>query len=916
MKKILFVYFLVLGLLACTNLSSQYEFSSVYALGDGENTLARQDYEWDRLHSPISGKIPDDISKEEFQFIHSMPVSKSLSDINWQERGPVNVGGRTRAIALDIKDENRILAGGVSGGLWISENGGQTFSKVTTNLMLHSITSIAQDTRVGFQDIWYYGTGELSGNSSDLEGHGIYKSIDNGLSWDILESTANDSANTISSLGDFKYVSDVKVNPVNGDVICASFAGVFISQDGGASWQNVLIADGSPNGFNYINFGNQVSVDVSASGVYYATLSADAQNAGIWRSPDGLSWTDITPNGFASSFRRIESDFNPFESDELLFIVDAATNPSIDNHELWHYNYLSGDGSGVNGVWENRTANLPKGDCLGFYDFNFGYFQTQNSYDMLVNYHPSEEDVVFIGGTNLYRSTDAFQSELNYQWIGGYQCDAQNPSNYIWPNHHPDNHALVFLPSNNNVMLSAHDGGLSITQNCMSSSISWESLNNGYGTSQFYTVAIEQGETDSDAIIGGLQDNGTWLTNSINPNADWISTFYGDGAYCAIAENGSSYFVSWQGGKTFKFAIDENGQTTALTRIDPTGGSNYRFINPFILDPNNDNTMYLPAGTFIWKNDSLDDIPLLNDEYNDISTGWTRLNESSTNTLFGTSNYISAIGMSKENSDVLYYGTYNGIVYKLSGLLTGTLVKENLKRSNLPSGAYVSSIIPNPNDANEVLLSYSNYEVESIFYTNDAGSSWENISGSLEENPDGSGAGPSVNWMHWYQDDTDTIFFAGTTSGLFATTDLNAENTVWERQAVDEIGNVPVTMITSRSYDKNIVVATHGRGIFSTKNYNVGIAGPMELEGFDVAYPYPNPSNGKVQINIKMSNNSHLSIRVFDLIGNHIETIANERFTSGSHKLKWSTQNYKEGIYLVLLSDGTQSVRRKFKVAY
>ncbi|MBL6876470.1 MAG: T9SS type A sorting domain-containing protein [Chitinophagales bacterium] len=450
----------------------------------------------------------------------------------------------------------------------------------------------------------------------------------------------------------------------------------------------------------------------------------------------------------------------------------------------------------------------------------------------------------------------------------------------------------------------------------MSSSISWESLNNGYGTSQFYTVAIEQGETDSDAIIGGLQDNGTWLTNSINPNADWISTFYGDGAYCAIAENGSSYFVSWQGGKTFKFAIDENGQTTALTRIDPTGGSNYRFINPFILDPNNDNTMYLPAGSFIWKNDSLDDIPLLNDEYNDISTGWTRLNESSTNTLFGTSNYISAIGMSKENSDVLYYGTYNGIVYKLSGLLTGTLVKENLKRSNLPSGAYVSSIIPNPNDANEVLLSYSNYEVESIFYTNDAGSSWENISGSLEENPDGSGAGPSVNWMHWYQDDTDTIFFAGTTSGLFATTDLNAENTVWERQAVDEIGNVPVTMITSRSYDKNIVVATHGRGIFSTKNYNVGIAGPMELEGFDVAYPYPNPSNGKVQINIKMSNNSHLSIRVFDLIGNHIETIANERFTSGSHKLKWSTQNYKEGIYLVLLSDGTQSVRRKFKVAY
>ena len=65
-----------------------------------------------------------------------------------------------------------------------------------------------------------------------------------------------------------------------------------------------------------------------------------------------------------------------------------------------------------------------------------------------------------------------------------------------------------------------------------------------------------------------------------------------------------------------------------------------------------------------------------------------------------------------------------------------------------------------------------------------------------------------------------------------------------------------------------------------------------------------------------MRNNSHLSVRVFDLAGNHIETITNERFTSGSHKLKWSTQNYDEGIYLVLLSDGIQSVSRKFKVVY
>ncbi|MFT4968325.1 MAG: hypothetical protein ACI9O4_000053 [Chitinophagales bacterium] len=914
MKYILLGIFL-LAVSACTNPNDQHAITDVYSLGDGENGLARQDYEWQRLHNPVSGEIPADITLAEFQFISNLPIRKSLSDLTWQQRGPVNIGGRTRALALDVNNENRILAGGVSGGLWISENGGQSFNKVTTNLMLHAITSIAQDVRIGFQDTWYYGTGELSGNSADLEGHGIYKSSDNGATWSILFSTLNDSSNIVSNLGDFKYVQDVKVNPVNGDVVVASFAGIFISQNGGNSWQNVLIADGSPDGFNYVNFGNQNSVVVNDNGEYYATLSVDAQNAGIWRSTDGITWVDITPNGFPASFRRNECDFNPFDNNELLFIVDATTNPSVDNHELWHYTYLSGDGSGINGTWEDRTVNLPDGDCLGFYDFNFGYFQSQNSYDLLIAYHPSVEDLVFIGGTNLYRSTDAFQSTTNYKWIGGYQCDALNPSNYIWPNHHPDNHVLTFLPSNNSVMISAHDGGLSITQDCLASSISWESMNNGYGTSQFYTVAIEQGNTNSDFIIGGLQDNGTWLTNSIDPNDAWVNTFYGDGAYCAIAENQSSVYVSWQGGKTFKFDIDQNGQTTGLTRIDPIGGADYRFINPFILDPNDDNTMYLPAGRYIWKNDSLDAIPLINDEYNALGQGWTRINESISNSgISATPNYISAIGMSEANSDVLYYGTHNGIVFKLSGVLTGTLLKENLKQSNLPSGAYVSSIVPNPNNEDEVLLSYSNYETESIFFTNNGGDTWTNISGSLEENPDGSGAGPSVNWMHLYQDNEDTIYFAGTTSGLFATNELQAENTIWERQAINEIGNVPVSMITSRTFDKNIVVATHGGGIYSTKQFEVGIKAVNELEHIVLGFPFPNPSSSSIKLSLDLTAKSNISMKVFDLLGVYMETLVDGELNEGKHQLKWSTSAYSEGMYIVAVNDGKSIVSRKFSV--
>lgn len=913
-----FLYYTIpffLIVLACNSIQENPpKFNDVYAIDDGENILARQTYEQARLINPSTQEIPSNIQMKEFKFVQGMASPKSTTNLAWQLKGPYNVGGRTRALSIDINNENRILCGGVSGGLWISENGGQTFEKVSTNLMLHSVTAITQDPRPGFQNIWYYGTGELSGNSADLPGHGIYKSVDNGLTWTILSNTFNDSATAVSNLGDFRYVQDVKVNPLNGHVIAATFAGIFLSTDQGANWQNVRIADGSPNGFNYVNFGNQTSVDVNANGVYFASLSSDAQNKGIWRSTDGINWVDIKPVGFATAYRRIECAFNPNNLNEALFIVDASTNPSIDNHQLWHYTYLSGDGSGANGTWEDRTANLPDGDCLGFYDFNFGYYQSQNSYDMLIAYHPTIEDLVFIGGTNLYRSTDAFEDPSNTQWIGGYQCDAANPSNYVWPNHHPDNHALAFLPSNPEHMISATDGGLSKTSNITSNNIVWESLNRGYGTSQFYTVAIEQGNTDSEIIMGGLQDNGTWHTTSANPNQDWMHTFYGDGAYCAIADDRESYYVSWQGGKTFKFDIADNGIINGLTRIDPIGATDFLFINPFILDPNNSNTMYLVGGTYIWRNDSLDAIPLLNDEYNAISQGWTRIDQSSTNTALSTTNYITALEMSKANSDVLYYGTYNGLVYKLSGLQTGTLVKEIIKRSNMPSGAYVSCIETNPSNENELLLSYSNYEIKSMFHSLDGGANWSNISGSLEENPDGSGAGPSVNWMHVYQDQTDTFYFAATTSGLFVTQKLEAENTVWEREAVNEIGNVPVAMITSRTFDKNIVVATHGGGIYSTKVLNVGIANNLAEFSIQVGFPYPNPSKGKTSLEFSLSEKANLEIGVYNYLGVKIESIAQASFSSGKHEVKWDTRNYSNGVYFISVSDGKHLTQRRLLV--
>jgi len=466
MNKILPLIAILLLLVSCKN----YKNNNAIFAKQKEIKISNKEEEYDlQKRDPITKEIPKNIHLKEQKFVSK--IAKSTSNLSWFGRGPFNLGGRTRALAIDIDNPDRIVVGGVSGGVWISEDLGSTFTKATTPHQFHSITCIAQDLSTGNHNIWYYGTGEQSGNSSDLKGNGIYKSTDNGNSWSLIESTKNDSSKIVSNLGDFSWVRDLKVNPTNGDLVVASFAGIFLSQDGGNTWQNVLVGGANPNGFNYVNFGKLTNIDVSSTGIYYATLSSDCVNKGIWTSTDGINWTNITPAGFANVYRRIESAIAPSAENQVFFVADVSGSPFTDDHQLWKYNASTNS-------WIDKTANLPFGTCTGFYDFDFGYFQTQNSYDMVIAVHPTDTNKVFLGGTSLYRSEDGFSTPA-YTWIGGYFCDPNDPGNYVYPNHHPDNHALAFVP-NTNTLISAHDGGISKTTNCFASTVEWRYINNGY----------------------------------------------------------------------------------------------------------------------------------------------------------------------------------------------------------------------------------------------------------------------------------------------------------------------------------------------------------------------------------------------------------------------------------------------------
>ena len=336
----------------------------------------RRAWEEMRLVDPATGRIPADILRREQEFARQLPSrgqsallealerdpeAKTDKINGWQFRGPWNVGGRTRALAIDVSGlpPHNLLAGGVSGGMWRSTDDGGSWTLTTGSSQLHSVTTIAQDTRAGHQNVWYYGTGEVRGNSAGLggapfQGDGLFKSIDGGQSWTLLPTTSGNPPGSFTS--PWQYVWRVAVdasNTAEAEVYAANYGEINRSVDGGATFTSVL---GNPS-----DTSRYTDVVVSSTGVVYASLSSDGGTSGIFRSLDGILWTDITPPGL-TSHGRIVMGLAP--SNENIMYCEVADMHGTGADGFYKYTYVSGDGSGAGGV-SGRTVRPRCRVCPG-----------------------------------------------------------------------------------------------------------------------------------------------------------------------------------------------------------------------------------------------------------------------------------------------------------------------------------------------------------------------------------------------------------------------------------------------------------------------------------------------------------------------------------------------------------------------
>lgn len=872
-----------------------------------DNPSDRQQYDMKKIINPKTGLIPDGIKLKEYEFSRTLPKKEGSFGINknndnsiqsaiWQNRGPSNIGGRTRALGIDKANPNIMLAGAVAGGMWRSLDGGQSWVRTTRPEQQPNVSCIAQDPRAGQTNTWYFGTGEgwgsnmvAGGGGKSYRGDGIYKSTDNGASWFPLTITVSGTPHNDDL---FDFVWNMAVDN-NGFVYAAIKGGIVVSSNGGASW--FWAWNGLETNQSYFT-----DVAVDSRGNVYATLSsfcsienpnqvADFYGVFCYRT-ENQQWNDLSGTGSgwpalnALGTGRCVIAIAPSKEDWIYFLA-VNQGAGAQNPESGEWYVLAGlmiEPSTLNYQWVDLSSMIP------YQQGSFGSYNTQLCYNMAIKVKPDDENTVFFTGTNIYRIDTRSTSNPPY-WIGGYnpQYDpnAFGNGNYLewknmmYPNSGWDLHTIAFHPSNPNIMFTGSDHGVQKTSNCMAGSVQWENLDNGYLTTNFYCIAINESVAGDNTVIGGMQDNGTY--GSKNPGEPWKWLTGGDGSYCAIPDNNNYYYVSCQNGTMFKDNVDNNFNTYKMVSTGLSQGGSFDFIAPFVLDPNNNSLMYFSALNAVYRNNDISG--------DNASTLWEPV-------VFADDNsYLSTLAVSRTPANYLFVGTKEGFLYRVDNA-DWNPTPYNITSQNFPQGGYIDCIAIDPADANNVIVVFSNYEVQSLFYSSDGGVSFTNISGNLEQNPDGSGAGPSCRTAAFLHRGNQTIYFVGTSIGLFSTTQLNGNQTVWTQEGANSIGNVMIQMIKARQTDGFVAVGTHANGVYTT-TIPVSAEELKSPDVFFIEQNYPNPCDRTTSFNYTIPKSCLFSVKLYDIQGKLISTLFEKNVESGYYTLNFDVSNLQDGIY-------------------
>ena len=961
-------------------------------------------------------------------------LKRLKATLNWKERGPGNVGGRTRALILDPRDTTNSTwyAGSVSGGVWRTTDKAATWENLTEDIPVLSTTCLTMCR--SNPEVMYVGTGEGFGGYGMVIGNGIFKSTQSGDAgtWLPLDSTLFNK--------DFEYVNRIVVDYNSPDtVLVCTNTGIFKSIDGGDSWYNVYRLSG--------HWVQQILPDPNNFNILYASVN----KWGIVKSTDkGETWFNIN-NGIIEA-KRFELAISPVNTNRIFASVEGYGNQTIiyyssNGGEKWHrfmekdgnyYNFLRSQGWFDNTIvchpydediiyiggvflgkiefsntteeseaqvmrvdtfktasmidfvsfggryfggalavgsdeegeeleeedWrsvEIRMGNthsqkahrfvVPDGSGAGvppdkysyvdYVNVPFEVWDTDNNTQLMVSFRDNERDTIF---NVLEFDDDKPARGREYFFIHGVPYNGSTPNEeiaqeagytykllyFLWPtlqpdsiwepgnldgtiqisygkyvfqkgsattladdtrnkNLHVDHHQLLALKTDESnksfMLLNANDGGLGISED---GGLSWRQITDGYNTTQFYGVAKKPG---SNEYIGGMQDNGTWQSksgSSAAKNTEYFDRLGGDGFEVLWHPDYPQRII----GSTYNnyFSVTNNGGEDWNLSYDGIDGDG-PFVSRLSHSPGRPNIIYAVGGrgVYIHYNFGLGKqrwnlIPI----YNDFSVDERGFSHDVEVSLANRNIVWAGTGMYKNPDLRIFVSTNGGFNFQPTTIYNDARL------------GFSTSIVTHPELDSTAFVLFSVAEKPKILRTDNLGETWTDISGFGDNDTSNNGFPDVIVYSLLVHPENNDVLWAGTEIGLFESLDNGA---TW---AYADNGLPAVSIFQIQVIDNQIIVGTHGRGIWTLDLNGVGVE--EKYKNQDIKWSvYPNPVDDEFTIDIDPEYVK--KINQVDVININGQVMLTRKVLEPKSKIQ--VHDLPKGTYIVQLYSDTEIFQKK-----
>ncbi len=715
--------------------------------------------------------------------------SDILKRIKWREIGPACFGGRIDDIEAVPNNPNIIFIGSASGGIFKSFNNGITwkpvFDEEGISLSIGDIAIAPSDSKI----VWA-GTGEPNNRQSSSWGNGVYKSVDGGEAW------------TFMGLEETHHIGRIVIHPRNPDVVYLAALGhlwgsnpergLYRTKDGGMTWEKIL----------YINDDTgvvDVALEEDGRVIYAAAYQrrrrgwgfiGGGPHSGLYRSLDGGATWEKLSNGLP-------------EGDTGRIGIDISrSHPHI-----------------VYAIIENIEGGVFRSKNRGESWTRMSDLNPRPMYYSQIRVDPCNPQKVWVLGTEIFVSLD-----------GGKTFTSEGTGENV----HVDHHALWINPNNPDHLLLGGDGGFYISYD---GSQNWAFIDN-LPLAQYYAICIDT--RTPYWIYGGNQDNGTWGIPSRTYsklgilNSDVVYITHGDGYYTGVdPEDYTMIYAEAHGGRLYRVDL-ETREEKSIRPVPKNPEEQYRrnWSCPFIISPHDSNSLYYGRNKLLkttdrghsWREISPD--LTRNQDWRKLPIMGIENREDSLSLDDGIAFYgtITTISESPLQSGLIYIGTDDG---KVQMTLNEAYVWQDLtKKFHLPGPRWVSRVLCSQHSKGTAYVSFDGHWDDDftpyIFKTADFGKSWKMISENI---PDGI----VVNVVAEHPR-APNLLFAGTEFGLYMSVDGGEK---WELIR-GNLPRVPIDDIIINARDNDLILGTHGRGIYILDDITMLEKLDKEILGSDI----------------------------------------------------------------------------------